>query len=196
MGQRMRVVSSAYSFIMIDEALRDLAQDLEEAIVWAEHRPEPPVGQSAGGYPASISHGAIVGPYPELRMRSAQRLHLDVAVENMSPLAWPAFEESGIALGNHWLAPDGEVIIWSDGRAPLTQLVPSGGRCEVGLDITAPQEPGRYLLELDLVEEGVRWFGEKYMRMQHIPVVVDAGFAVRAAATLRHAFQLRLFRRR
>ena len=47
--------------------------------------------------------------------------------------------------------------------------------------ITAPQASGRYLLEVDLIEEGVRWFGEKTSPPLHIPVVVEERSALALA---------------
>ena len=85
---------------------------------------------------------------------------------------WGSFESSGIAIGNHWLSPNGEMLVWSDGRAPLTEPIAAGSCGRATLKITAPATNGRYLLEVDLVEEGVRWFGEKTSPPLHIPVVV------------------------
>jgi hypothetical protein len=41
------------------------------------------------------------------------------------------------------------------------------------LDIVAPHEPGDYLLEVDLVEEGIRWFADFALAPLHIPVHVE-----------------------
>ena len=87
-----------------------------------------------------------------------QILNLRIAVENSSPVPWNHHEPFSISLGNHWLAPDGTMRVRDDGRTRL----PSGllPRQKITLDLRAkaPELPGNYLLELDLVQEGVAWF--------------------------------------
>jgi hypothetical protein len=39
--------------------------------------------------------------------------------------------------------------------------LPPGGETEMTLAVTAPQTPGEYTLEIDLVHEGVTWFSER-----------------------------------
>ena len=43
-------------------------------------------------------------------------------------------------------------------RAWLPQTLPPGASIEVPMTITAPREPGRYLLKFDMVSEGIDWF--------------------------------------
>jgi hypothetical protein len=45
-------------------------------------------------------------------------------------------------------------------RAPLPLDVPPGGRAELRLDVRLPERPGRYRLELDMVDEGLEWFAD------------------------------------
>ena len=82
-------------------------------------------------------------------------------VKNDSPVTWAPTPESGFALGNHWLTPTGELLVWADGRTPLDKPVPPFGRMVLYLQVRAPSVRGEYLLEIDLVEEGVTWFQEK-----------------------------------
>src|SRR6202008_975762 len=63
-----------------------------------------------------------------------------------------------ISLGNHWLSPDGTMQIRDDGRSPLPSGLSLGQRLDVPLQVKAPETPGTYLLELDLVQEGIAWF--------------------------------------
>ena len=177
-GHKTSVLSAGYAAIMLGKAGEHLAQNLEEAIAWSVLQSSQDMsGRICGGYPESIYAGAIAGPYSKLVVRPGQPFRVDVTVYNHSPLDWRPFDESGIALGNHWLSRNGEVIIWSDGRTPLTETIVPGARGRMLIDIVAPHKPGLYLLEFDLVEEGIRWFSEKYMVPLHVSVVVEDSLA-------------------
>src|SRR5690606_8877649 len=58
------------------------------------------------------------------------------------------------------------------GRTPLTRRVRRGERIPLRLDVVAPHKPGRYLLEVDLVEEGICWFADVTSSPLQIPVHV------------------------
>lgn len=89
--------------------------------------------------------------------------------------------EREIRFGNHWLAADGRMLVRDDGRARLPHDVGPGDEAGLELPVTAPAAPGDYLLELDLVQEGVGWFAERRKlsprrsRTARIAVEVGAG---------------------
>ena len=60
----------------------------------------------------------------------------------------------------HWLDPTGVVVVQDGARTPLPRPIAPGDTCEMTLRIDTPAKPGRYLLAVDLVEEGVTWFSE------------------------------------
>ena len=88
-----------------------------------------------------------------------------VRVKNEGDRLWPALaadrKQYQIRLGNHWLDPGGEVNILNDARSSLPCDLGPGEEVEVGLLITPPPTPGRYVLELDMVQEAVAWFKKK-----------------------------------
>ncbi|MEX0868468.1 MAG: hypothetical protein WD011_02240, partial [Nitriliruptoraceae bacterium] len=92
---------------------------------------------------------------------------------NASQVTWPASADSGIALGNHWLTCQGEILIWGDGRTPLPASVPPGATATLKLQVRAPSDPGEYLLEIDLVEEGLAWFKERGSPAAIVPAIVS-----------------------
>jgi hypothetical protein len=53
------------------------------------------------------------------------------------------------------------MIALDDGRCGLPAPVPPGGEVELELHVTLPARAGRYVLELDMVQEHVAWFGER-----------------------------------
>jgi hypothetical protein len=98
-------------------------------------------------------------------------------VRNASPVVWPARERGGepfqLSLGNHWLDATGRELVHDDGRAPVLIDVQPGEEREVLLVVTSPKETGNYLLEIDMLQEGVSWFAEKGSRTLRLPVKVE-----------------------
>lgn len=107
-----------------------------------------------------------------------QALKIPVTVKNTSSVAWRSSEISGIAVANRWLDAKGRIIDSLDGRAPLPSDLESGSEEEINLMVKAPVKTGQYVLELDLVEEGVTWFKEQGSTVKQIQVAVQrkAGF--------------------
>jgi hypothetical protein len=84
-------------------------------------------------------------------------------VRNESEARWPSTGDAAqrfrIYVGNHWLDPSGRVLVNDDARASLPFDLAPGEELEVPLVVNAPRAAGAYVLELDLVQESVSWFG-------------------------------------
>ena len=78
-----------------------------------------------------------------------------------------------ISIANHWLRADGSVHVADDGRAMLPETLAPGQSCEARLAVHAPAEPGHYLLEIDLVQERVRWFAEKGSQTARVSIATS-----------------------
>ena len=64
-----------------------------------------------------------------------------------------------VYLGSRWLQDDNES--WISERAILPSDVSPGQNTTIEMEISAPLFPGYYVLELDLVNEGITWFGQQ-----------------------------------
>jgi 4-amino-4-deoxy-L-arabinose transferase-like glycosyltransferase len=102
---------------------------------------------------------------PPLTLSTGERVTLDLTVRNMSNVTWQgrqwhadAFQ---IAVGNHWLNGAGNVVSNDDGRTALAEDLRPGETTTMRLVVNAPAQRGDYILEVDLVQEGVSWFGLK-----------------------------------
>jgi FkbM family methyltransferase len=114
--------------------------------------PHRPLRQSA--YRASIE------PLSSYR-RMQPGLHnpFRVSVRNEGDTHWPGGHSRSpvIRLSYHWRAKDGGVI--AEGvRSPLPGPLAPGEACVAPVIVAAPEEPGQYTLQFDLVHENVRWF--------------------------------------
>jgi hypothetical protein len=66
-----------------------------------------------------------------------------------------------IQAGNHWLDATGGPLCPEDGRAVLPHDLQPQEEVELTLAIRTPKQPGIYLLELDLLQNGVTWFKDQ-----------------------------------
>jgi hypothetical protein len=128
-------------------------------------------------YSAAIE---LVAPAPATIAASAE-FSLTMRVRNTSEHTWQQPLVGPLAVGNHWLDSSGELMLTQDdGRAPLLQIVPPGLEWPVLLTLRAPAEAGTYVGEIDLVHEGISWYGHKGSRtlrfaidVTHNSVAVD-----------------------
>ena len=86
-------------------------------------------------------------------------LLLEIVIQNQSMLPWIA--GSGLGLGNHWYNELGDIIQWFDGRVLLEETLNPGETTTLSLQVNVPNKPGKHILEVDLVEEGITWFKSK-----------------------------------
>jgi hypothetical protein len=129
--------------------------------------PEDPAVTEAGGpleMDAFVADVRVEGA--PAAMRPGQKVALRVVLKNVSEYVW---RSRGRADGlyqlnatNIWRGADGETLVNNmDGRANVPRDLWPGEEAEVSLSVTAPEEPGEYVLEVDLVQEGVSFFGEQ-----------------------------------
>lgn len=98
-----------------------------------------------------------------LKIRQPENLR--VVVKNEGNSVWLGRDRAGgplqVSLGNHWLNSEARMVTNDDERSPLLADLRPGEEVELLLKVNAPAEPGDYLLEIDMVQEGVSWFGSK-----------------------------------
>jgi hypothetical protein len=96
---------------------------------------------------------------------AGERMKLDVLVRNTGGADWPAVgDEAGrgaVVLRDRWLKRDGSVLTDEDASARIPFDMEPGDTAGLALNVEAPNEPGEYVLELDVVQEGVAWFGAR-----------------------------------
>jgi hypothetical protein len=83
---------------------------------------------------------------------------VSVTIANPSITAWSNSGAHPVDVSSHWLAADGTVLAWDGPRAPLPQAVAPGASLTVELPLASPPA-GATQLVVDLVAEGLRWFG-------------------------------------
>jgi len=122
---------------------------------------------------APLTHkyrASITSPIRKLVIQPRQRLTVKVIVCNKSNIIWALSVGNPLRLGNHWLNLDGSIVQLDDGRTDLPRPISPDEEVALPLTVTAPASPGRYLLEIDLVEEHIAWFGQRGVVPLRLPV--------------------------
>jgi hypothetical protein len=121
--------------------------------------------------PDSGFKAQITLPGAPAKLRAGQQERVQVNIKNASEVFWWARggeqnertdNKFYLAAGDRWFKADGTTLVTDmDGRHGLLKDLKPGEETEVPLLVTAPKEPGEYILEVDLVQEQVGWFSDK-----------------------------------
>ena len=145
-------------------------------------RSEAPAPGQPAALPDNGFKAAITLVEPPAKLRVGQKDTIQVRVKNASDVMWYARgaavnnspdNKFYLAAGNRWLQADDESLVTDmDGRYGLNRDLKPGEETEVPLAITAPKEPGDYILEVDVVQEQVAWFLDKGSQTARAKVTV------------------------
>jgi len=154
--------------------LRSMREDEVEAML--NDQPPPPAPRDQNSPPTPFAAKIAFINFPT-SLRAGQTAIVRARIENTSNVTWRnAGDTDGagqINLGNRWLYRDGRKFIYGDGRSPLPADLAPGASADLSLQITAPDDAGEFILELDMVQEQVAWFREKGVPTARIRVTVE-----------------------
>ena len=127
---------------------------------------------------STVRYGATYGVagVPKTATFSAP-LTAPVTLTNLSSFSWPAGGTNPVRLGYHWTDLLGKTVVWDGQRSVLPSDVPIGATVTVNATIATPTAPGTYVLQLDLVREGVTWFSTSGAPTANVTVGVTSGLA-------------------
>ena len=99
---------------------------------------------------------------PPAHLKINQHEELAVKVKNASGAEWPMRGRAGdgmfqVNLGDGWRTTDGKEVK-VDQRAFLPRAVKPGEQVEIPFAIVAPDKAGDFVVEIDMVQEGIAWF--------------------------------------
>jgi LCP family protein required for cell wall assembly len=106
--------------------------------------------------------------------------NLKVKVKNTGSLDWDKDGENPIYLGYHWLELNSREIIVYDGKRSIIPQsgVSAGDEVIFDLKVLSPSESGSYILQVDLVHEGVTWFSTQGVPVMERNVLIDVSYGV------------------
>jgi SAM-dependent methyltransferase len=131
---------------------------------------------AAGPLAADSFRAKILIERPPATASAGRALPVRVTIQNLGRGLWPALPggDTGghVTLGNQWRRADGSLLVRDDARALLPRDLAPREDLELWISPTAPLQPGHYLLDFDMVQEGVCWFGERDSDVARLPIVV------------------------
>jgi hypothetical protein len=133
--------------------------------------------QATAPLPASGFNARLSATESPAVLKTGERVAIYVRIKNTSDSNWQALGRAdgafAIKLGNHWFNEQGVMVVQDDARASLLFDLQPGQEMELPITVTAPTAPGRYYLELDMVQELVAWFGSQRSKTMRLEVMVE-----------------------
>jgi hypothetical protein len=102
---------------------------------------------------------------------------LDAKVANPTNRHLCALPPFPVRLAYHWINKvTGQIVVFDGNRSGLFPGIPANASMQYRMLIIAPTEPGKYILQTTMVQDGVRWFEEVEPRiLQEFALTVVAG---------------------
>ncbi|HEU4593565.1 MAG TPA: hypothetical protein VFS10_00250 [Pyrinomonadaceae bacterium] len=129
-------------------------------------------------FPARDYRAEISTAAPPSKLKAGEKASLQFRIRNLGGSVWPArARDDGrfqVNLANRWLdAASLKMLDDMDGRTAMLRDLAPGEESAMALVVNAPETPGEYVLEIDLVHEGVAWFHEKGSQTLKLRVSVE-----------------------
>ena len=105
-------------------------------------------------------------------VKTGEVFRIPVLLKNTSRQKWIVQGNNKIRLAYHWLKKTGEMVIHDGIRSSIPRNVNPGEKVEVSAKVKAPTAAGEYILEFDMVQEQVAWFGSRGTKTLRLDVVV------------------------
>ncbi len=88
-------------------------------------------------------------------------LFLPLQVRNTGNAQWRIYGGRPVLLSYHWYTPTGQIVEFDGRRTSLPVPLAPNEAVAVELYVEPPPHAGDFVLEIDLVEEGVGWFSQR-----------------------------------
>jgi membrane protease YdiL (CAAX protease family) len=131
--------------------------------------PTPEQWRNNMGFIAHISYEGTT-----IRAKPSDSITIPIGIENKGTSRWDSNEKNHpVHISYHLMDPEGNMITFDNIRTSFAHPIEPGESRKVDLIVAVPSNPGRYLLEIDLVKERVTWFKDKGSLTIQISLVVS-----------------------
>jgi hypothetical protein len=97
-----------------------------------------------------------------------ERVQIPFRIQNKGRAGWRSQEKNPCLLSYHLLDGKGEVLRYDNRRFPLPRRVIPGQTVEMLITVRSPLDEGKYILEFDLLREGIAWFKDYGSRTSRV----------------------------
>lgn len=95
-------------------------------------------------------------------IEAGRTVTFSITVRNLGVMSWPAVGDQPVRLSYHWRdLSTGQTTVYEGARTALAADVPPGAESTLEAHVRAPDTPGHYTLQWDLVHETVTWFSSR-----------------------------------
>jgi len=103
---------------------------------------------------------AVKSPLRKLKVNELTALPISIynSGDGIIPSEGKADGSMKVFATYHWTRGNNEMVVWDGVRTPLGEDIGHAKSLDVSLSLKAPSDPGRYILVIDLVQEGAVWF--------------------------------------
>ena len=147
------------------EGKQGVIEDFREAMAyryrWDAYQTQAPPYRAQFQVLAAPEFGAV-----------GETVTISVAIRNIGSTTWRRGVRHPFHVGYHWLDEGGEVVSAPDFRTTLPHDVEPGDWVEVDVAVGLPSAPGRFVVALDMVHEGVTWFAAQGSEPARVPMQV------------------------
>jgi tRNA (mo5U34)-methyltransferase len=110
--------------------------------------------------------------------RPAEVLNFSVLARNTGHARWlregdSVTDQGAVHLAAHLLSEDEKQFSWYHAGAFLPSEVEPGSSVQLGIAVRAPEIPGRYIVEFDMVAEHITWFEDNGSRTLRHELIVE-----------------------
>jgi SAM-dependent methyltransferase len=123
--------------------------------------------------PGSAFRAEITPDPAAVEVAAGEMFTVRARVVNRGDAVWPVGrpgDQQVVRLANHWRDEAGNRS--QDTRVTIPADVPPGADVVLALTTTAPLRPGRYAMDLNMMQEGVAWFADHGSPTATIPITV------------------------
>jgi hypothetical protein len=106
--------------------------------------------------------------------RPSERITIPLTVENRGLAAWDSgMEKNPVYISYHLLDSEGGMVQYDNVRTPFPNVIRRGESGSVDMSVDVPSKPGSYILQVDVVKEGARWFGDADSLVLYVKLLIS-----------------------
>ncbi len=120
-----------------------------------------------------ISYSSLIKPdKKKYTSYEGERVQIHLRIKNTGREVWSSRGKNPCLLSYHLLDQEGKTIRYDNRRFLLPHKVASSRTVEITITVRSPLEEGKYILELDLLREGMAWFKDYGSKTSRITLSV------------------------